>query len=428
LIAKKRDGQRLTSEQLQQFVDGFMQGYVADYQMSAFLMAALLNGLDDRETSALTDIMLHSGSVLALPSVKRYKIDKHSTGGVGDKVSICLAPLVASCGLAVPMISGRGLGHTGGTLDKLEAIKGYNTRLNAQKFERVVREVGASIIGQTPELAPADRRIYALRDVTATVESIPLIVASILSKKLAEGIDGLVLDVKVGRGAFMKTLPEARALARALIRVGKRAGKDVSACITNMDTPLGKTIGNALEVREAIEVVRGEGPADLVEITLALGEQMLLLGGAAKTRAQARALLQRAIDQGQAAQCLARMIAAQGGDGRVVERPQLLPRAPVQRVLHAKKSGRVLDINPLTLGLCAIDLGAGRLRAEQKVDPAVGIELLAQLGDRVKAGQGLMVVHARKEGDAQRALATCIDAFRVGAGPVRKQPLVIERL
>ena len=287
LIIAKRDGGTHAPAEIRAFIDAFVRGEVADYQMSAWLMATFLRGLDDVETVALTEAMLHSGDVLRLPSVELGKVDKHSTGGVGDKISICLAPLVAACGVAVPMISGRGLGHTGGTLDKLEAIPGYSVNIDAKKFERIVREVGVSMIGQTARLAPADKRIYALRDVTGTVECIPLIVASILSKKLAEGIDGLVLDVKVGRGAFMKDLASARALAKALVRVGTRAGKRVVALLTDMSVPIGTTIGNALETREAIEVLNDLGPPDTRELTLALGVEMLLLGGAAKRPAEA---------------------------------------------------------------------------------------------------------------------------------------------
>jgi pyrimidine-nucleoside phosphorylase len=428
LIARKRDRRQLSADEIATLIQSFMAGQLADYQMSAFLMAALLNGLDDAETTALTQAMLHSGQVLKLPSVKRYKVDKHSTGGIGDKVSICLAPILACCGVAVPMISGRGLGHTGGTLDKLEAIAGYDTKLSVSRFERVVREVGASIIGQTAEIAPADRRIYALRDVTGTVESIPLIVASILSKKLAEGIDGLVLDVKVGRGAFMKTLPDAQRLAAALIRVGKAAGKDVSALITDMDTPLGKTIGNALEIREAIEIVQGKGPGDTREVTLALGEEALRLAQIAKTSQQARRLLQQAIDSGRAAECLERMIAAHGGDPRVVEHAERLPRAKVQLEVRAAKAGRVLDIDPLQLGLIAIDLGAGRKVAEQAVDHAVGIELCCELGQLVSKGDVVAVIHAQSTSNAHAVAGRCAAALRIGPGTARRRRLVLQRL
>jgi len=288
MIRSKRDGHAHSAAEIDDFIEHFASGAVADYQMSAWLMAVFARGMSDGETVALTNAMLHSGKVLRLPSVKAVKVDKHSTGGVGDKISLCLAPLVAACGVAVPMISGRGLGHTGGTLDKLEAIPGYRVQLTPRRFERIVREVGVSMIGQSAELAPADRRIYALRDVTATVECIPLIVASILSKKLAEGIDGLVLDVKVGRGAFMKDLKSARALAQALVRVGTRAGKRVVALLTAMDSPIGRAIGNGLETREAIEILQNAGPADTRELTLTLGAEMLLLGKAERSLASAR--------------------------------------------------------------------------------------------------------------------------------------------
>jgi pyrimidine-nucleoside phosphorylase len=428
LIARKRDRGRLSAAEITTLIQSFMAGQLADYQMTAFLMAALLNGLDDTETTALTQAMLHSGEVLRLPSVKRYKVDKHSTGGIGDKVSICLAPILACCGVAVPMISGRGLGHTGGTLDKLEAIPGYDTKLSSSRFERVVREVGASIIGQTAEIAPADRRIYALRDVTGTVESIPLIVASILSKKLAEGIDGLVLDVKAGRGAFMKTLPDARRLATALIRIGKAAGKDVSALITDMDTPLGKTIGNALEVKEAIAIVKGEGPSDTLEVTLALGAEALRLSGVAKTAGDARRLQQRAIDSGRAAECLERMIAAHRGDPRVVANSQRLPQAKVQLEVRAPRAGRVLDIEPMQLGLIAIDLGAGRKVAEQAVDHAVGIELCCELGQAVGKGDVIATIHAQSKAIARAAAERCEAAFRIGSGAAPKRKLILRRL
>jgi len=289
LIQAKRDGGAHTAKEIDALVQAFTRGEVADYQMSAWLMAAFTRGLSVEETLALTDAMLHSGRVLRLESVRAPKVDKHSTGGVGDKISVCLAPAVAACGVAVPMVSGRGLGHTGGTLDKLEAIPGFRTRLDAAEFERIVREVGVCMIGQTDEIAPADRLLYSLRDVTGTVESIPLIVASILSKKLAEGIDGLVLDVKAGCGAFMKTVPAARKLARALVSVGRRSGKRVTALITDMSTPTGRMIGNALEVREAIDVLRGEGPLDTVRLTVELGAEMLRVAGVERSAARARA-------------------------------------------------------------------------------------------------------------------------------------------
>src|SRR6478735_4091722 len=365
MIRSKRDGHAHSAQEIGNFIEQFGAGAVADYQMSAWLMAVFARGMSDRETVALTDAMLHSGQVLRLPSVKPIKVDKHSTGGVGDKISICLAPLVAACGVAVPMFSGRGLGHTGGTLDKLEAIPGYRVQLPAKRFERIVREVGVSMIGQSAELAPADRRIYALRDVTATVECIPLIVASILSKKLAEGIDGLVLDVKVGQGAFMKDAKSARALAQALVRVGTAAGKRVVALLTAMDCPIGRTIGNGLETREAIEILQNAGPADTRELTLTLGAEMLLLGKAERSLPSARIRLERALADGSAFDRFLRMVEAHGGDPRAVERPERLVKAKAKIEVHAPRSGYVSDCAAYPLGLSAVALGAGRLRADQ---------------------------------------------------------------
>jgi pyrimidine-nucleoside phosphorylase len=396
--------------------------------MSAWLMAAFLRGLDDAETLALTDAMLNSGDVLRLKSVRAPKVDKHSTGGVGDKISLCLAPLVAACGVAVPMISGRGLGHTGGTLDKLEAIAGYSVQLDAKRFERVVREVGVSMIGQTERLAPADRRIYALRDVTATVESIPLIVASILSKKLAEGIDGLVLDVKVGRGAFMKDLASARALAEVLVRVGTRSGKRVVALLTDMSAPLGRTIGNALETREALDVLHGKGPEDVRELTLMLGAEMLMLGGVAKSAALARKRLEAAIESRAGLEVMAKMVKAHGGDARMVREPDRLPRAPRRIAVLAPKSGIVSAIDPFELGSIAIALGAGRTRADQSVDAAAGIELGVARGERVERGSPLAWLHTRQRGDASELARRTQRAFTFGPKPKRAPPLVLQRI
>ncbi|WP_437602221.1 thymidine phosphorylase [Sorangium sp. So ce590] len=428
LVAKKRDGGRLSEDEIARLVRALGDGELADYQMSALLMAIFFRGMDDAETVALTRAMLHSGDVLDLSGVPGRKVDKHSTGGVGDKVSICLAPLVAACGVPVPMVSGRGLGHTGGTLDKLEAIPGFDVALDVGAFARIVREVGTCMIGQTERIAPADKRIYALRDVTATVESIPLIVASILSKKLAEGIDALVLDVKVGRGAFMKTQDDARALATALVRVGTAAGKRVSALLTDMSAPLGRTVGNAIETREAIEVLHGRGPGDLVACTLALGEEMLIAGGAAASAAEARTKLEAAIASGAAAEVLARMIAAQKGDPAVVNDPGRLPAAPVVVDVAAQDEGYVVAVDPLEIGLSAVALGAGRTRADQRVDPAVGIELAAVRGDRVDRGALLARVHARRADDARAAADRVRAAFRLGPAPVEAPALVLERI
>ncbi|RYZ05952.1 MAG: thymidine phosphorylase [Myxococcales bacterium] len=427
-LRRKRDGLEHTPSEVGEFVRAFVAGEVTDYQASAWLMAAFLNGLSRRETLALTNAMLHSGRVLTLPSVKGARVDKHSTGGVGDKISLCLAPLVAACGVSVPMISGRGLGHTGGTLDKLEAIPGFRVDLDAKRFERIVREVGTCLIGQTAELAPADRRLYALRDVTATVECIPLIVASILSKKLAEGIDGLVLDVKCGGGAFMKDRRSARALAKELVSVGKRAGKRVSALITDMSAPIGLTIGNALETREAIEVLHDRGPADTRELTLELGAEMLVVGKRCRTREQALPLLERALADGSALDVFRRLVKLQGGDPRVVDDPARLPRAKVRHVLRAARGGYVAGVDALALGLLAIELGAGRTRADEPIDPAAGLELVAPVGTKVSASEPLVVIHAASLALAKRVETRVRDAFALRSRPPRRRPRVLERL
>ncbi len=428
LIAKKRDGGSLSTEQIHRLIRAFGAGELADYQMTALCMAIFFRGMSDEETVALTQAMLHSGDVIDLSDVPGAKVDKHSTGGVGDKVSLCLAPLVAACGVPVPMVSGRGLGHTGGTLDKLEAIPGFNVSLDVDAFRRIVRDVGVCMIGQTARIAPADKRIYALRDVTATVESIPLIVASILSKKLAEGIDGLVLDVKVGRGAFMKTEDRARELAEALVRVGTAAGKRVVALLTDMTGPLGATIGNALETREAIDVLRGTGPDDLIECTLALGAEMLILGQVANSEMDAREKLRAAISSGRGARVFERMIEAQGGDPGVVENPSRLPEAPAHVVVHAAQEGFVAAIDCLELGLTAVAMGAGRTRADQPVDHAVGIEVLAPRGTKVAAGQGLARLHVRTHAAGEAIMPRVQKAFRIAHAAETPAPLVLGRI
>jgi pyrimidine-nucleoside phosphorylase len=413
LIARKRDGGTLTRDEIQGLIAAYQAGAVADYQLSAFLMAVFFRGMTDGEAVALTEAMLHSGDVLELASVRRPKVDKHSTGGVGDKVSICLAPLVAACGVAVPMVSGRGLGHTGGTLDKLEAIPGFSVTLEGRRFEQLVREIGVAMIGQTAQIAPADKRIYALRDVTATVECVPLIVASILSKKLAEGIDGLVLDVKVGRGAFMKTEADARTLADALVRVGTRARKNVVAVLTRMDAPLGRTVGNAIETREAFDVLRGGGPEDLVECTLLLGEEMLLVGGVETERAAARARLESALRSGEALRVMERMVEAQGGDPRAVTDDSLLPLAEAEVTIHAPRDGYVHVVDAMEVGLSAVAMGAGRTRADQPVDHGVGIRIHAPVGTRVQPGDRLASLYVRAGFDAAPLAARVERAFEL---------------
>jgi pyrimidine-nucleoside phosphorylase len=428
LIAAKRDGGTLSPEEIAHVIRSFTDGTLADYQMAAFLMAVFFRGLDDAETVALTEAMLHSGAVLDLSNVPGTKVDKHSTGGVGDKVSICLAPLVAACGVPVPMVSGRGLGHTGGTLDKLEAIPGFRTDLSAADFARIVKDVGACMIGQTKEIAPADKRIYALRDVTATVESIPLIVASILSKKLAEGIDGLVLDVKVGRGAFMKDEARARTLAEKLVRVGTRAGKKVVAVLTSMDAPLGRAVGNATETREALEVLHGRGPADLVECTLVLGAEMLVLGGKAKDVGEARGKLKDAIADGRGVRVMERMVEAQHGDPKVVADPSRLVAAPVVADVRAPRGGFVSSVDALAIGLAGVSMGAGRTRADQAVDPLVGIDVEKKPGDEVKSGDVVARIFVRKESDAAAVIDRVAGAFEYADAPPPSRPLVVARV
>jgi pyrimidine-nucleoside phosphorylase len=428
LVAAKRDGLVLAEAEIRRLITSFTEGKLADYQMAAFLMAVFFRGLEDAETVALTEAMLHSGEVLDLKGVPGTKVDKHSTGGVGDKVSICLAPLVAACGVPVPMVSGRGLGHTGGTLDKLEAIPGFRTDLSTDDFARIVKEVGTCMIGQTKDIAPADKRIYALRDVTATVESIPLIVASILSKKLAEGIDGLVLDVKVGRGAFMKDEAHATQLAEKLVRVGTRAGKKVVAVLTRMDAPLGSAVGNANETREALEVLHGKGPADLVECTLVLGAEMLVLGGRAKDAAEATAKLRAAIASGEAVAVMEKMVAAQHGDPKVVADPSRLEVAKETIEVRAARAGFVTDIDALAIGLTGVAMGAGRTRADQAVDPAVGIAIDAKPGDAVQVGQVLARLFVRERSHGDGLVERVSGAFQLGDAKPAPRDLVIKRL
>jgi pyrimidine-nucleoside phosphorylase len=426
LIAAKRDGQTLSPEDIQRLIRDLMEGRLADYQLSAFLMAAYLRGLSDGEAVALTDAMLRSGQVLDLSSVPGIKVDKHSTGGVGDKVSLCLAPLVAACGVPVPMVSGRGLGHTGGTLDKLEAIPGFRTDLAVEDFARIVGSVGTCLIGQTKEIAPADKRIYAIRDVTATVECIPLIVASILSKKLAEGIDALVLDVKVGSGAFMKDLDRARELASALVRVGVGAGKKVVALLTDMEAPLGSAVGNACETMEAIDILHGKGPADLLECTLALGTEMLVLGKKSASSDAGRAALQKAITDGSGAKVFRKMIEAQHGDPRVVDDPSLLDLATTSVEITADRSGFVTRADALEIGRAAVAMGAGRMRAEDAVDHGVGAWLRKKPGHRVEKGETLITLRMRKRDVSVEERMR--NAFSVDDAPLPTRKLIIDRI
>ncbi len=428
IIARKRDGHRLTRAEIDAFVRGAVDQSWADYQLSALLMAIFLRGMTPEETAELTDAMMRSGTVADLSDIPGIKVDKHSTGGVGDKVSLLLAPLVAACGVPVPMISGRGLGHSGGTLDKLEAIPGFRTDLSLARYHDLVRDLGCALIGQTRDLAPADRVLYSLRDVTATVECIPLICSSILSKKLAEGIDALVLDVKFGRGAFMKTRDDARRLAEALVRVGRAGGKQVRALLTAMDVPLGRAVGNSVEVAEAIAGLRGQGPADLMEVTLRLGEHMLVLGGVADDLTVARTKLEAAIADGSALARFRAIVAAQGGDPGTVDDPSRLPQARFQEALSAPRAGVVVDVDAMEVALAALRLGAGRARASDAVDPAVGISALVQPGERVRAGDALCIVHANDAIALREAKERLLAAITLGDTAPAPQPLVADVL
>jgi len=426
IIARKRDGHRLEPQEIQAFVEGASKGTWADYQLSAMLMAVYLRGMDAAETAALTEGMMRSGIIADLSNVKAPKVDKHSTGGVGDKLSLPLAPMVAACGVAVPMISGRGLGHTGGTLDKLESIPGFRVGLSLEEYRAQVELVGSSLIGQTKELAPADKKLYSLRDVTATVECIPLICASILSKKLAEGIDALVLDVKFGRGAFMKERARARELAQAMVSVATRMGKPTRALLTAMDQPLGRAIGNAVEVEETIECLKGRGPADVMELTYALGVQMLLLAGVTKDAAEAQARLERSVSSGAALRKFEEIIIAQGGDARVLEDPKRLPQARLRLPVPARSSGFVRDVEAMQIALAALQLGAGRARAEEGVDAAVGITGLVKSGERVEKGQPLAWVLANQEDRGARAVDMVVNAIEVGSDAPKPFGLIAE--
>ena len=386
LIRKKRDGGALDDAEIRAFIAGITDDSIPDYQAAAMLMAIFFQGLSGGELAAWADAMTHSGDVIDLSRIARAKIDKHSTGGVGDKISIPLAPAVAACGVAVPMVSGRGLGHTGGTLDKLESIPGFRIDLPIERFAAQVDEIGACMIGQTARIAPADKRLYALRDVTATIESLPMIAASIMSKKLAEGIDGLVLDCKVGTGAFMKTIERARELCGLIRGIGQRAGKRVTCVLTAMTQPIGRTIGNALEIRESIEVLRGGGPRDTRELTHVLGGEMLVLGGVARDPADGQARIARALGDGSALEVFRRLVAAQGGDPRVCDSPgSVLPR-PAHRDELALPAGRVAAIDGEALGIAALLLGAGRRTTDDRIDPAAGLVVDAYVGELIEPG------------------------------------------
>ncbi|HJE15099.1 MAG TPA: pyrimidine-nucleoside phosphorylase [Lapidilactobacillus dextrinicus] len=425
LIAKKRDHEVLTTEEINFIINEYTADRIPDYQVSALLMAIYLNGMTDAETSALAKAMLDSGEVLNLDLIPGIKVDKHSTGGVGDKISIPLAPLVASAGVKNPMISGRGLGHTGGTLDKLEAIPGYDVDETVDQFIKQVSEHGTAIISATKDVAPADRKIYALRDVTSTVESIPLIASSIMSKKLASGTNALVLDVKTGNGAFMKTEERARKLAETLVAIGRQNNVPCVAYLTDMNQPLGYAIGNANEIKESIAVLRGEGPEDVTELTLILGAEMLVLAGISKTTAQARAILEDHIKDGSALAAFKQLITDQGGDASIVDHPEKLPQADGQVDVIAQASGYITAIETNELGLASVKIGGGRAKKDDIVDPAVGIMMHKKLGDAVKAGEPLATLYVNTEAP-EEVQAQVLNSFTIGETKPELPPLIHE--
>ena len=428
LIERKRDGGRLTPPEWDALARAYTSGSMTDYQMAAFLMAAFIRGLDRDEVGALTRTMIDSGRRLDLAHMTAGRIDKHSTGGVGDKVSLVLAPLVASLGVVVPMMSGRGLGHTGGTLDKLESIAGFQTKLSLDSARRQLDEFGCALIGQSEEIAPMDRRMYALRDATCTVESIPLIAASIMSKKLAEGLTGLVLDIKRGSGAFLPELERGLELAKLMIDLGAEHGCPVVALITAMDRPLGRACGNALEVEEAIHALRGEGPPDLMQVTYALGAEMLVLAGAAPNTDTARRKMEVAISSGRAAEMFQRIIAAQGGDPAVVEDPSRLPQAREVEIFSAPRAGVIARVEPRAVGRGIIALGGGRTRMEDRVDPSVGFVIRARPGDVVRVGEPLATIFARDEAGIAAGMASLAEAFVISEEAEPPLPLVSHRV
>ncbi len=424
LIRKKRDGGELSAAEIGYLVTAYTQGSVPDYQVASWLMAVVLRGMTRPETAALTHAMLHSGEVLDLSSLPGKKVDKHSTGGVGDKTSLVLAPLAAAGGVYVPMISGRGLGHTGGTLDKLESIPGFRVGLPVPEFRRVLETCGCAMIGQTAEIAPADRKLYALRDVTGTVESPYLICASIMSKKLAEGTDALVLDVKTGSGAFMKKEADAIFLAELMVETGERMGKQMVALITNMDQPLGRTVGNALEVRECIDVLRGGGPEDLRELCLHLAGWMFYLAGASNTVAEGKQKSEDLIASGKAFARFRQMVELQGGDKSAIDDPERLPSAKHRVDVPSATGGFVSAIESEQVGTACVILGGGRERKEDSVDPAVGIVVHKKIGDQVTAGEALCTIHCHSEAQAARAKELLLSSYVIGAAPVHKPALV----
>jgi pyrimidine-nucleoside phosphorylase len=426
LVQRKRDGEELAPEEIAYMVDGYTSGDIPDYQMSAFLMAVFYSGMTDREVSRLTECMLHSGDTVDLSTIPGVKVDKHSTGGVGDKTSFIVAPLAAAAGVVVPMMSGRALGHTGGTLDKLESIPGFRTNLTADDFRAQLAELGLCFIGQTEQLAPADRKLYSLRDVTATVESIPLISSSIMSKKLAEGIDALVLDVKVGNGAFMKKQVDARRLAQTMVGIGRRMDKKVQALITDMNQPLGYAVGNALEIMEASQTLQNAGPADLTKLSLELAARMIHLGKKAGSLDEARRMAEKHLVEGTAYKLFKQVVAAQGGNPQALDKFELLPNATGMREVTSPRAGYVAAINAEGIGVASNMIGAGRDKKEDAIDPAVGIILEVKTGEKVDAGSVLCRLYYTKEDRVEEAAEMVEDAFRISAQKPDERELILE--
>lgn len=424
LILKKRNGGELSREEIAFFVEGYTKGEIPDYQVSALMMAIYFQKMNEQETLALTMAMAGSGDMLDLSQIQGVKVDKHSTGGVGDKTSLALAPMVAACGLPVAKMSGRGLGHTGGTIDKLESFPGFTTSLTRQQFLDNVNRIGIAIMGQTADLAPADKKLYALRDVTATVDNMSLIASSIMSKKLAAGAEAIVLDVKTGSGAFMKQEADARALGEEMVRIGRNAGRRMSAVISDMDQPLGRAVGNALEVKEAIETLQGGGPEDFRELCLVLGSQMLMAGEKARSREEAEKILKGVIQDGSALEKLAQFVEAQGGNPQAVYRPELLPRADIVKTVPAPVSGYVSHIACDEVGICSLILGGGRETKESRVDLSVGLVLNKKVGDYVEVGEPLALIHANREERAAEAERRFLAAVAIGGTAPEKRSLI----
>ncbi len=424
IIMKKRGGGELTREEIQFFIEGYTKEEIPDYQVSALMMAIYFQRMTAAETCELTMAMAHSGEMLDLSEIKGCKVDKHSTGGVGDKTSLALTPMVAACGIPVAKMSGRGLGHTGGTIDKLESFPGFTTALSRERFIHNVNEIGIAIMGQTADLAPADKKLYALRDVTATVDNMSLIASSIMSKKLAAGADAIVLDVKTGSGAFMKAETDAFALAREMVQIGNNAGRRTIAVVSDMDQPLGNAVGNALEVKEAIETLKGNGPYDFVELCLTLGAQMLLAGEKARTEEEARAMLQKTIEDGSALQKLAQFVEAQGGNSQAVCDTGLLPKASIIQPIPAKSEGYIQSIACDEIGMCSLILGGGRETKESEIDLSVGLVLGKKVGDHVKTGEPLAYIHANDESKLQAAIDRFYPAYTISTKQPEKRPFI----